>query len=134
MTEQTLVLIKPEGISRGLVGRLLTRFEERQFRIVSMKMLTLSRDVAETHYSEHRERPFFPGLVDYITSGPVVVLVLESPGVVAMVRTMVGVTNAADAAPGTIRGDFAQSIAENIIHASDSVTSAKREIGLFFGK
>lgn len=132
MTEQSLILIKPEAVSRGLIGEILGRFEARQIRIVAMKMQTLSRDVAATHYGEHREKPFFEGLVSYITSGPVVALVVEAPAVVGMVRLMVGATNAAEALPGTIRGDLAQSIAENVIHASDSVASAQREIELFF--
>ena len=132
MTEQSLILIKPEAVSRGLIGEILGRFEARQIRIVAMKMQTLSREVAETHYGEHKGKPFFEGLVSYITSGPVVALVLESPEVVSMVRLMVGATNSAVALPGTIRGDLAQSIAENVIHASDSVASAQREIELFF--
>ncbi len=132
MIEQSLVLIKPEAVSRGLIGEILKRFEARQFRIVSMKMQTLSREIAETHYGEHKGKPFFDGLVSYITSGPVVALVLESPEVVSMVRLMVGATNSAVALPGTIRGDLAQSIAENVIHASDSAESAQREIKLFF--
>lgn len=132
MIEQSLVLIKPEAVSRGLIGEIVGRFEARQFRIVAMKMQTLSRDVAETHYGEHRGKPFFEGLVSYITSGPVVALVVESPEVVSMIRLMVGATNAAVALPGTIRGDLAQSIAENVVHASDSPESAQREIKLFF--
>jgi nucleoside-diphosphate kinase len=132
MVEKSLVLIKPEAVSRGLIGEIVGRFEARQFRIVAMKMETLSREIAETHYGEHRGKPFFEVLVSYITSGPVVAMVVESPGVVAMIRTMVGTTDAALAAPGTIRGDLAQSIAENVIHASDSPESAQREIKLFF--
>jgi nucleoside-diphosphate kinase len=132
MIEQSLVLIKPEAVTRGLIGQIVGRFEARQFRIVAMKMETLSRQVAETHYGEHRGKPFFEGLVSYITSGPVVAMVVESPGVVSMIRTMVGATDAAVALPGTIRGDLAQSIAENVIHASDSPESAAREIKLFF--
>ncbi len=132
MVEKSLVLIKPEAVSRGLIGEIVGRFETRQFRIVAMKMEILSREIAETHYGEHRGKPFFEGLVSYITSGPVVAMVVESPGVVAMIRTMVGTTDAALAAPGTIRGDLAQSIAENVIHASDSPESAQREIKLFF--
>jgi len=133
MVDQTLLILKPEVLKRGLAGRLISRFEDRGITIVTLKLMTIDRHTAETHYEEHREKPFFNGLVDYITSGPVIVAVLQCEGVIAMVRKMVGATNPANAEPGTIRGDLAFSVAENVVHASDSPESAAREIGLFFG-
>ena len=132
MVEQSLVILKPEVHRRGISGRLISRFEDRGITIQQMKLITIPRATAEAHYSEHQGKPFFSGLVDYITSGPVIIMILEADSVISLVRTMVGATNPAVAAPGTIRGDFAATIAENAIHASDSPESASREIALFF--
>lgn len=116
--ERTFVMIKPDGVRRGLVGEILARFERKGFRIAALKLMQISQELAERHYAEHREKPFFPGLVRFITSGPVVAMVLEGPGVVAEVRKMMGATHPKDALPGTIRGDFATTIDENVIHGS----------------
>lgn len=130
--EHTLVLIKPDGVRRGLTGEVLARFERRGLRIAALKMLRLTREQAQEHYAEHRQRPFFPALVDYITSGPLVAAVVAGEGAIQVVRTMMGATDPAAAAPGTIRGDFALSVQENIIHGSDSAASAAQEIRRFF--
>jgi nucleoside-diphosphate kinase len=132
VSERTLALIKPDGVSRGLVGEVVGRIERRGYRIVAMDMRTLSVGVAEQHYAEHRDKPFFGELVAFITSKPLVAAVLEGPDVIAGWRTMMGATNPLQAAPGTIRGDLATITAENIAHGSDSEESAIREIGLFF--
>ncbi len=132
-TETTLVLLKPDAVRRGLVAELIGRFERRGFRIRGLKQLVLERSVAEEHYAEHSERPFFGELVDFITSGPLVALALEGPGAIATVRTMMGATNPLDSAPGTIRGDYALVLSENIVHGSDSPESAARELPLYFG-
>jgi len=126
------VLLKPDGVQRGLIGRIVSRFEARGLRLVGMKLLRVPRSLAETYYAEHRGKAFFEPLMAYVTSGPVVVMVLEGDGAVGIVRKMMGTTNAAEAEPGTIRGDFALTIGRNVIHGSDSETSAKREISLFF--
>lgn len=133
MTERTLVLIKPDGVQRLLVGRILGRFEERGLRLVGLKLVAVSRGLAEHHYAVHSERPFFRGLVDFITSGPVVAAVLEGPNAIAVVRTMNGATRPHEAAPGTIRGDFALETAQNLVHASDSRETSAAEIALWFG-
>ncbi|WP_337844097.1 nucleoside-diphosphate kinase [Thermus sp.] len=130
--ERTFVMVKPDGVRRGLVGEILARFERKGFRLVGLKLLTLDRGLAEKHYAEHREKPFFPGLVAFITSGPVVAMVLEGPNVVAEVRKMMGATHPKDALPGTIRGDFATTIDENVIHGSATPEDAQREIALYF--
>ncbi|MBX5449779.1 nucleoside-diphosphate kinase [Thermogemmatispora sp.] len=130
--ERTLIIIKPEGVQRGLIGQILSRFEQRGLKFVGLKMLQMSPALAEEHYAVHKGKPFFSGLVKHITSGPVVVGVVEGRGAIKMVRTMMGATNAAEAAPGTIRGDFALEIGYNIIHGSDSSETAAREISLFF--
>jgi nucleoside-diphosphate kinase len=130
--ERTLIIVKPDGVQRGLVGRVLSRFEEKGLRIAGLKLMKVSNELAETHYGEHREKPFFGDLVSFITSSPVVVGVVEGPNAVAITRGLVGATNPADAAAGTIRGDFGLSIGMNIIHASDAVESGKREVSLFF--
>ena len=130
--EQTYIMIKPDGVRRGLVGEILARFERKGFRIAALKLMRISQELAERHYAEHREKPFFPGLVRFITSGPVVAMVLEGPGVVAEVRKMMGATHPKDALPGTIRGDFATTIDENVIHGSATLEDAQREIALFF--
>lgn len=131
-TERTYAMIKPDGVERGLVGELIARIEAKGYRIVALKMLTISRDLAERHYGEHQGKPFFAGLVSFITSGPVVAMVLEGEHAIAGWRTLMGATNPADAAPGTIRGDFATSIDQNVAHGSDAPETARREIGLFF--
>ena len=129
--ERTLVILKPDAVQRGLIGPILTRIEQRGFRIVAMKMMRISRELAERHYAEHKGRSFYEGLIAFITSAPVVVMVVEGPQAVRIIRQMMGKTNAADAAPGTIRGDFALSM-KNLIHGSDSPESAAREIALYF--
>ena len=130
--QQTLVLIKPDGVQRGLVGEIISRLEARGLRIAAMKMTQLDVETASHHYGVHRERPFFKGLVDFITSSPLVALVLEGPNSVEMVRRTIGATNPLDAQPGTIRGDLAVEIGRNLIHGSDSTETAASEIRLFF--
>ncbi len=125
-------MIKPDGVRRGLTGEILARLEKKGFRIVALKKMRISRELAERHYAEHKEKPFFPGLVEFITSGPVVAMVLEGPGVIAELRKLMGATNPADALPGTIRGDYATTIDENVIHGSATPEDAEREIRLFF--
>jgi nucleoside-diphosphate kinase len=130
--ETTLVLIKPDAVRRGLVAEILGRFEHRGFRLRGMRLLLLERERAERHYAEHSERPFFGELVDFITGGPLVALALEGPEAVVTVRTMMGATNPLQSAPGTIRGDLALLLAENVVHGSDSPESAARELEIFF--
>ena len=132
-TETTLVLIKPDAVARSLVAEILGRFERRGFRLRGMRLLLLDRATAEQHYAEHRERPFFGELVAFITSGPLVALALEGEDAITTVRSMMGATNPTASAPGTIRGDLALELAENVVHGSDSPESAARELGLFFG-
>lgn len=132
MTERTLVLVKPDGVQRLLVGRILARYEERGLKLVALKLMRVSRDVAERHYAVHREKPFFGGLVDFITSGPLVAAVLEGPNAISNVRAMNGATRPHEAAPGSIRGDFAVETAQNLVHASDSPENAAAEIALWF--
>ena len=131
-TQRTFVAIKPDAVQRGLIGPILSRFEQKGFKIVGLKLLQVPRALAEAHYGEHASKPFFKGLVDFITSGPVVAIALEGPNVVSVVRQMMGATNPKDALPGTIRGDFSVDIGRNIVHGSDSPESAARELGLFF--
>ncbi|RLT26650.1 MAG: nucleoside-diphosphate kinase [Chloroflexi bacterium] len=131
-SERTLVLVKPDGVQRLLAGRVISRFEDRGLKIVAMKLMPVSRKLAETHYAVHAARPFFAGLVDFITSGPVVALVLEGPNAITVVRSMVGATKPHEAAPGTIRGDFSLETAKNLIHASDAPETAAAEIALWF--
>ena len=131
-TETTLVLLKPDAVRRGLIAELIGRFERRGFRIRGLKQLVLEQSVAEEHYAEHAARPFFGELVAFITSGPLVALALEGPSAIATVRTMMGATNPLDSAPGTIRGDYALVLSENIVHGSDSPESAARELPLYF--
>ncbi len=133
MGEKTLVIVKPDGVSKGLIGAILKRFEDRGLSIVEAKVMKMSKELASKHYAEHSDKPFFGELVDSIIVGPVFVASVEGEGVVSVVRRMIGETNPAVSAPGTIRGDFALSISSNIIHGSDSVESAKRELDLFFG-
>ncbi|MDB5057296.1 MAG: Nucleoside-diphosphate kinase [Chloroflexi bacterium] len=131
-TERTLIILKPDAVQRGLVGPIIERFERRGLKIVAMRLMHIDRDLAESHYGVHRSRPFFEGLVSYITSAPVVVAVLEGRNAISVVRTTMGATNAAEAAPGTIRGDFALEIGRNLVHGSDSEQSASDEIALYF--
>lgn len=126
-------MVKPDGVERALVGEVIRRIEAKGYRIVSMKQMQISRELAERHYGEHKGKPFYEGLVSFITSGPVVAMVVEGENAIAEWRKMMGATNPADAAPGTIRGDFASSIDENIVHGSDAPATAEREIGIFFG-
>ena len=130
--ERTFVLLKPDAVQRALVGTILERFERRGLKLVALKTTKVPKELATTYYLEHKGKPFFAGLVKYITSAPSVALVLEGDEAVAVVRKMMGKTNAAEAEPGTIRGDFGIKIGRNLIHGSDSVATAKREIGLFF--
>jgi nucleoside-diphosphate kinase len=130
--ERTLVLIKPDAVSRGFAGEILGRFERRGLTMRAAKLLTVDRELAEQHYAEHREKPFFGELVAFITSAPTLALVLEGEGAIATVRTTMGATNPADATPGSIRGDLALSMPDNLVHGSDSPESARREIDLWF--
>lgn len=131
--ERTFIMIKPDGVQRNLVGEVISRFETKGFTLVGMKFMAVSRELAEKHYDVHKERPFFGGLVDFITSSPVVAMVWEGEGVVAGARTIIGATNPLTAAPGTIRGDFGVSIGRNLIHGSDAIETAQSEIALWFG-
>jgi len=130
--ERTFLAIKPDGVQRGLVGEIIGRFEAKGFTLVGMKLITASRELAEEHYGVHKERPFFAGLVDFITSGPMVAMVWEGDGVVASARKMIGATNPLNSEPGTIRGDLAVNVGRNIIHGSDAVETANQEISLWF--
>jgi nucleoside-diphosphate kinase len=130
--ERTLVLIKPDAMRRGLAGEILRRFEARGLELREAQLLTVERALAEEHYAEHAEKPFYSELVEFITSGPTLALVLEGEGAIATVRTTMGATNPADAGPGTIRGDLALSMPDNLVHGSDSPESAGREIKLWF--
>lgn len=132
MTERTLVLVKPDGVQRQLVGRILSRYEERGLRIVGLKLVKVDRELAERHYAVHKGKPFFEGLVAFITSGPLVAAALEGPDAIAMVRTMNGATRPVEATPGTIRGDLAVEMGQNLVHASDSAESAATELGIWF--
>jgi nucleoside-diphosphate kinase len=132
VTERTLVLVKPDGVQRLLTGRILARYEERGLKLVGLKLVQVDRDLAERHYAVHREKPFFGGLVDFITSGPLVALALDGPNAIGIVRAINGATRPHEAAPGTIRGDFALETAQNIVHASDSTENAAFELDLWF--
>jgi nucleoside-diphosphate kinase len=132
VTERTLVLIKPDGVQRLLVGRLLARYEERGLKLVGLKLMQVDRTLAERHYAVHRDKPFFRALVDFITSAPLVAVVLEGPNAVAVTRAINGATRPADAAPGTIRGDLALEVTQNIVHASDGPETAAEELALWF--
>jgi nucleoside-diphosphate kinase len=132
VNERTLVLVKPDGVQRLLVGRILQRYEDRGLKIVGLKLIKVDRELAERHYAIHSQRPFFRGLVDFISSAPLVAAVLEGPDAVAVVRAVNGATRPAEAAPGTIRGDFALETAQNLVHASDSVETALQELVLWF--
>ena len=132
MQERSLVMIKPDAVQRRLVGQLIGRFETKGLKIVGLKMLHMDRQLADRHYGVHKDKDFFQGLVDYIISGPVIVMVLEAPGVIAMVRGMMGPTDGSKAGGGTIRGDYARSMRYNLVHGSDSAQAAEEEIALFF--
>ncbi len=125
-------MVKPDGVQRALIGEIVSRFEKKGFQLVGAKLMNISEDLAKEHYGEHKERPFFGELVDFITSGPVFAMVWEGKDVILTARNMMGKTNPAEAAPGSIRGDYAVQVSNNIIHGSDSAESAEREIGLFF--
>ena len=129
---RTFAMVKPDGVQKGLVGEIISRFEKKGLKMVALKIMKITPELAEKHYGEHKGKPFFADLVNFITSGPVAAMVLEGENVIPTVRTMMGATNPQDAAPGTVRGDFALTIDENIIHGSDSPESAIREIGIFF--
>jgi nucleoside-diphosphate kinase len=131
--DRTLVIVKPDGVERGLAGEVLSRLERRKLRLVAIELRTISREIAQTHYAEHAERPFFSDLCAFITRSPSLIMVVEGPkDTYAVVRLMMGTTNPAEAAPGTIRGDYAIETTENLVHGSDSHESAAREIALFF--
>ena len=132
MIERTFVMVKPDGVQRGLVGEVVSRIEKRGIKVCAMKMMKIPKELAERHYGEHKGKSFYDGLVAFITSGPVVCMVLEGDNAVTVVRAMMGKTNPQDAAPGTIRGDLAMHMSKNVVHGSDSPESAKREIELFF--
>lgn len=132
--EKTFLMVKPDGVQRNLIGEIVSRFEEKGFQLVGAKLMQVSKETAELHYAEHKERPFFGELVSFITSSPVFAMVWEGENVIATARQMMGKTNPSDALPGTIRGDFGVTVSKNIIHGSDSPASAEREIGIFFNK
>jgi len=132
--ERTFLMIKPDGVARKLVGEIIGRFEQKGFRLVNLKQLTPTREMAEAHYEVHRGKPFFDSVVSFISSGPVVAMVWEGDNVVELSRKLMGATKPVDAAPGTIRGDYANTIEQNLIHGSDSPENAETEIGIWFGK
>jgi nucleoside-diphosphate kinase len=132
VTERTLVLIKPDAVQRALVGRIIDRYEQRGLRLVAMKLVRVDRRLAERHYEVHRDKPFFAGLVDFITSSPLVALVVEGPNAIAICRAVNGATKPVDAAPGSIRGDLALETGQNLVHASDGADTAPEEIALWF--
>ncbi len=130
--ERTLVLIKPDGVERGLVGEILSRFEKKGLKIVGLQMLKMDHSLAEKHYAEHKDQPFFAGLINFMTSSPIIAAIIEGEGAVVAVRSLMGCTNPLKSPPGTIRGDYGLVTSHNLIHGSDSLESAKREIELFF--
>ncbi len=132
MRERTLVLLKPDALHRRLAGEIISRFEKKGLKIVAMKMLWVSRELAEKHYEVHKGKPFYESLLDYITSGPIIAMVLEGESAIKVVRNLMGKTNGVEATSGTIRGDYSLSIQNNLVHGSDSPESAEREISLFF--
>ena len=132
MNERTLIILKPDAVQRGLIGTIVARFEAKGLRLAGMKLMRISTDLAERHYGVHKDKPFYPGLLEYITSGPVVVLALEGPRAIGTARTLMGKTFGYEAEPGTIRGDFGLSKTYNLVHGSDSPESAAFEIGLYF--
>jgi len=130
--ERTLILVKPDGVRRGLVGEILTRFERKGLKIVAAKTLRVTPEVAQRHYAEHHGKPFYPSLIQHITSGPILALAMEGRSAVSVARLLIGGTNPQQAAPGTVRGDFGLGITPNLVHASDSLDSAARELALYF--
>jgi len=130
--ERTFLAIKPDGVQRGFVGNIISRLESKGFTLVGLKLMDVSRELAEQHYAVHKERPFFSSLIEFITSGPVVAMVWEGDGVVASARKMIGATNPLNAEPGTIRGDFGVDVGRNLIHGSDAIETAQTEINLWF--
>lgn len=132
--ERSLVIIKPDAVQRGLIGEIVARYERRGLKVAAMKFETVARETAEQHYGEHKGKPFYEGLVSYITSAPSVLMVIEGPDAVGIVRKMNGATKPSEAEPGTIRADFGLTIGRNLVHASDSVESAQREVAIFFGE
>jgi nucleoside-diphosphate kinase len=132
--DRTLILVKPDAFSRGLTGEIVARFERKGLKIVALRHMTVTRELAETHYAEHAERPFFGELVEFITCGPIVAMALEGPSAISAARQVIGATDPLEAAPGSIRGDFATEVGANMVHGSDSAESAAREISLFFGE
>ncbi len=130
--ERTFVMVKPDGVRRGLVGEVISRLEKKGFSLEKMRMLGIDEDLARRHYAEHVDKGFFPELLEFITSGPVVAMEWSGEAVVSAARTLMGATNPAEAAPGTIRADYATEVTENIVHGSDSAESAERELGIFF--
>jgi nucleoside-diphosphate kinase len=133
-TERSFVMVKPDGVKRGLVGEVIQRIERRGLTLVELQLVRPGRDVAEEHYEAHRDKPFFTGVVDFITSGPVVAMVVEGEAAVTAIRQMVGATRPLEAAPGSLRADFALDVQENLVHASDSPETAEKEITLWFGE
>lgn len=132
--EKTFLMVKPDGVQRSITGEIVQRFEKKGYHLVGAKLMMIPQEVAEQHYAEHKERPFFGELISFITSGPVFAMVWQGDNVIKVAREMMGKTNPTEAAPGTIRGDFAVQMGMNIIHGSDSVESAEREISLFFNQ
>jgi nucleoside-diphosphate kinase len=130
--ERTFLMVKPDGVQRNLIGNIVQRFEAKGFKLVGAKLMSVSQELAEKHYGEHKDKPFFGELVDFITSGPVFAMVWEGENVIATARNMMGKTNPQEALPGTVRGDFGLTVGKNVIHGSDSKESAEREINLFF--
>jgi nucleoside-diphosphate kinase len=130
--ERTLIIIKPDAVQRGLIGQIIDRFERRGLRIAAMRLMQISRELAKKHYAVHEGKPFYPGLIDYITSGPVVAMVLEGKGAIEVARRTMGATNPAQASPGTIRADFGLDLGRNLVHGSDGLDTARFELGLFF--
>lgn len=131
-SETTLVLVKPDGVRRGLVGEVITRIERKNLKLAAVQMIHVDEELARRHYAAHVDKPFFPGLLEFITSGPVVAIAVQGEGAVAVVRSLMGATDPKKAAPGTIRGDFGLAVTENLVHGSDAVASAEHELGLFF--
>ena len=134
MIQKSFVMMKPDAVQRRLMGKILSRFEEKGLQIVAVKLMQIDEELAKTHYGEHAEKPFFPGLVEYITSSPALAMVIEGEEAITTIRQLVGATNPLEADLGTIRGDYGMDTGRNIIHASDSPASAEREIGLFFNE
>ncbi len=132
--ERSFVMVKPDGVQRGLVGEVISRFERRGLKLVAAKLMRVSRELAEQHYAELKDKPFFPSLIEFITSGPVMAMVWEGPNAIATIRKTMGATNPANAEPGTIRADFACDVSFNVVHGSDGPENAEREIKLWFGE